>query len=174
MSRINRVPRGFQAFLGNTNFGDNPSELAPEVRATVDISEFYAPDAFNVGSSGNNVVNASGSVVTWDVPPGEIWFLWGGGFAVSQQSGSIGDEIVLQLQVTGMPLGSTAAVVPIYLGGAKASRPALGGSPGFESFTLPRLFPVASGSVIECVAGSLSAGSSWNVRPQYFYFPLRA
>lgn len=73
MSRINRVPFGLQDLLGSTNFGDNPSELAPVVAPTLDLNLWLASER-REATYGNLVAGTSdgvgGQLV---VPEGEMW-----------------------------------------------------------------------------------------------------
>lgn len=76
MGRINTVPRGLQGFLGNTNFGDNPSELARETQATIDLNKFLQVDKMRSYISAAVAVAAGNSNVDRIVvPENQLWFL---------------------------------------------------------------------------------------------------
>ena len=44
MSKINRLPKGLQEFLGNTAQGQNPDELSQTVVPTLEMQQYHALD----------------------------------------------------------------------------------------------------------------------------------
>ena len=72
MGRINTLPYGLQSLLGNTNFGDNPSDLsqvtAPVIGLDHNFEAFRIDYARNTGS-----INSSGDFVATVIPAGEAW-----------------------------------------------------------------------------------------------------
>lgn len=81
MSRINTVPKGLQSFLGNTNFGDNPSELSEVAAPVVQLNPFLQVDQMRARSSAAiTTVNSPGNAIEqFAVPQNKIWFVLGFG-----------------------------------------------------------------------------------------------
>lgn len=73
MGRINTVPVGLQSLMGNTNFGNNPSELAEISAPTIDLAPFLG--AYKVGYARNAAsLNSTGPTGTGvEVPEGKVW-----------------------------------------------------------------------------------------------------
>jgi hypothetical protein len=175
MSKINRLPRGFQDFLGNTNFGDNPSTLESSVRATVDISPFYAPDEWKVGSEAEQTVNAAGLIIEYEVPEGRIWFLQNVGAGVRRLAGAATDVFAFSYVLSGFPLGSVSASVPVYVAGFNdiVIANAGGNARAVVNDGIVQ-WPVPGRTKIQLIATSVPAGSSWGVRPNFVYFDLKS
>ena len=72
MSKINRLPYGFQDFLGNTAAGNNPDKLLTDVRPTVDMSPYWAFGQTQFEGQ-SKAVGAIGGGAFFTVPAGELW-----------------------------------------------------------------------------------------------------
>lgn len=72
MGRINQVPRGLQFLLGNTNFGDNPSELNDITGPTLEQFPFLGQTLLDFRKE-NATINSRGDLISIEVPEGEMW-----------------------------------------------------------------------------------------------------
>lgn len=99
MSRINTVPKGLQAFLGNSNFGDNPSELSPVAAPTIDISDFLKVDQMRVYISGLILQNTPPIALdSLTVPDNELWFLAGVGVRGSASVANVSANVSFRVK----------------------------------------------------------------------------
>lgn len=72
MSKINRLPQGFQELLGNTSQGENPADLSQVVAPVIDMTPYYSvPQMQSAIVSG--LVTTAGNGRFALVPPGEVW-----------------------------------------------------------------------------------------------------
>lgn len=72
MSRINTLPQGFQFLLGNTNQGENPADLDPNVSAGIDMFPFWGLNYVDYVA----FIGQIGAVFQQQfiqVPEGELW-----------------------------------------------------------------------------------------------------
>lgn len=72
MGRINQVPRGLQFLLGNTNFGDNPSELNDITGPTLEQFPFLAQTLMDYTKNARQITQR-GDFLEIVVPEGEAW-----------------------------------------------------------------------------------------------------
>lgn len=73
---INRLARGLLDLLGNTNQGDNPSELLAQVRPSIDLGELYMSERITLFSQTGAINNGVPALdFSAEVPAGEIWLL---------------------------------------------------------------------------------------------------
>ena len=74
MSRINRPPIGLQYVMGNTNFGDNPSELSGITAPVVDLMPFFGVELIDFEYNSANVSSGAGATRI-EVPENELWLV---------------------------------------------------------------------------------------------------
>lgn len=72
MGRITAVPFGLQSLLGNTAFGDNPSELSPETESVLEQFPFLAQSKMDFVTD-SSAVNSVGDNTIIAIPEGEFW-----------------------------------------------------------------------------------------------------
>lgn len=175
MSRINRLPKGFQDFLGNTNMGDNPSFLMQEVRPVVDMADFYQSDELKILSDSEIAVTGPGVVTAFTVPQGRLFFLKSVGFLYRRTGGAATDDISLSWQLDNFPLGTGAGTVPVGLyGWRNLNVENTGGSAGVLQYWFPRPIPVPGDTAIQLIASQYQGAATFNIRPNAFYLDLKA
>lgn len=74
MSKINRPPIGLQYALGNTNFGDNPSELSGVTAPVMDLWPFLGVELIDFEYN-NTTVTSTANRVEITCPENELWFV---------------------------------------------------------------------------------------------------
>lgn len=177
MSRINTVPRGLQAFLGNTNFGDNPSEMHRIASGTVELSRFLITDKVRTWASAPSAVNAGGTIfATQTVPLNECWFVLGGGFRAVNTVGVGLSNACISINATNYAAHDTSPVGPnqipmlnwpyFYATNLQNAE----GVRGMEWF--PEPFPIPSGVQIDWICDSISAGDAFNMEGYLWFVPL--
>lgn len=73
--KIQQVPAGLLDTLGIKSLGRNPNALADEVRAVVDLTEFYLSRRIEMVRVQNTAASASGDEAIITVDNGEIWMV---------------------------------------------------------------------------------------------------
>lgn len=72
MSKINRLPKGLQEFLGNTAAGQNPDTLLNDVRPVIDLTPHWSFEETKwISATGAVALPNQGSFFV--VPDGELW-----------------------------------------------------------------------------------------------------
>ena len=100
MGRINTPPVGLQSLLGNTNFGDNPSDLSEVVAPTLEFFAFMAQQKVHFERNAGSLAG-QGFATQIVIPDGEIWALLGvNGFV---NFNAAGDEIQYQINIRDAP-----------------------------------------------------------------------
>lgn len=108
MSKINRLPKGLQEFLGNTAAGKNPDELSNTVFPQFDMLPFWAHDQIKYRTTTNSAMQQSGGAVyTPPIPQGEVWMPLN--FSGYMTGLSAGDLIRMELSV--FPITQQARLV---------------------------------------------------------------
>jgi hypothetical protein len=175
MSRINTVPRGLQSFLGNTNMGDNPSELSQVTAPVVNLSEWLRIDRMRAFSSAGTIVLAPPTdIVSLTVPDNKLWFLVNAGLWIERTTGTGNGTFASHIVLTGYPSYSGA--------GAPGSEVALfqfnrtfstqGEMADAAQFATP--IPLPAGVTITWRAGinSDSTNDTYNCKGTMLYFEV--
>lgn len=72
MSRINRVPQGFQSLLASQNFGDNPSELSEVAAPVLELDKFLSKTLIR-RTTASASASAIGAALDITIPEGQLW-----------------------------------------------------------------------------------------------------
>ncbi len=187
-SRINRLPKGLQDFLGNSNFGNNPSDLSAIVSPTLDMSPFYAAETIAVYKGGQKIVSTEGDIDLVDVPPGYVWLVTGVGCSIrlsatARPAAGAEPSLDIGFRVENWPQRSSAGVGAQNLPVAhviSADTLWKSGNTGQNSYFntfLPNLFPVLSDTDLIFNVGNLTVNAAnseeFRITPHIWYYPLR-
>ena len=181
MGRINTVPKGLQAYLGNTNFGDNPTELGAVAAAIVDLDKFLRADKMRAYVSPvlAGVSVGRTQVARIEVPENELWFLTSVGFTGARSAGTGTGTVTLAARLDGYPgseFPGTAAGEFMTLYQTPSEQNAFGGS-GFIGFAewLPQPLPLPAGVGISWWFGSNfdTTNDQYDCRGECFYYAVK-
>ena len=180
MSRINTVPRGLQSFLGNTNMGDNPSELSPVAAGVVNLERFLAIDRMRSISSGGTVIPAGSGradVFSITVPDNKLWMLVHVGMHIDKAGGGGQGFLRTHVKLTNYPAyegaGNPGGQIVLASCGSndQVSNPSR--DIGWAE-TFPNPIPLPAGVTLTWRAGDNfdSVNDSWTVVACGLYFEL--
>lgn len=175
MSRINTVPKGLQSFLGNTNFGDNPSEMSEVAAPIVDLNPFLQVDQVRAYESAVITQNAPPVLInSLTVPENELWFILAAAVSVNcvnatQQS--FGSSLRLRFYPNNPNSAANPQVPLLQLNGTSELM-------NREIFIVdhpPQPFPVPGSCAVDWVFDTEeAAGDSWDWRTYLWYYALQA
>ena len=168
MSKINRLPKGLQEFLGNTAQGQNPDELSQTVVPTLEMQQYHALDQMKWVQA-TRTITTIGNGAFFPVPTNEIWrpiYLSGNMTGLEE-----GDDIRLEIAVFD-PAGNrhTLGYGPAY------SQPAysvLNARYAF-GFTWPMQILHSSGWIFSVIANDINfTQPSETLTAQFAYIRMR-
>lgn len=100
--RIQRVPTAFGRLLSLAS-GDGPHVLADDLRATLDLLQFYGMTQFARVDT-TDAVAAEGTVLEQVVPDGQIWVLFAMHFVVQKTATMTALRVSLAWGQAGLPM----------------------------------------------------------------------
>jgi hypothetical protein len=175
MSRINTVPRGLQSFLGNTNMGDNPTEMSPVAAPVVDLDGWLRIDKMRSYVSAGTVMLTIGDVVSLTVPDNKLYMVQQISFHAERSAGSGTGTVRLLAKVEDYPsyTGGGDPGGPIVLAYGEPDTFNTGSYGGLVEW-LPQPFPVPAGAKITWTVSSMSdpTNDDFTVKAGMFYFEL--
>lgn len=105
---IQRVAQGLQGLL-NFFGGYTPAEMLPDVRAVVELGDFYGADLFATATTGPIAVQAINAVASLPVPSNETWRMLAVHAALDLAAAAVG-AAGAAVEVTFIPRGQIGAV----------------------------------------------------------------
>lgn len=113
MSKITRVPRGLQKYLGTQNQGENPVDLAQIVSPGLSMDRFYdvENDFWQAYAFSPTAIATTFAIKT--IPNDEIWIAKNFGLELTFAGATSGDTCRAQIVVQSMPNQSLVGNIPI-------------------------------------------------------------
>lgn len=114
MSKITRLARGLQEYLGTQNQGSNPVDLGQVVTPTVNFDLFYQVEKrfWEAAAFSPTAIDTVKTLVT--IPDDEIWGLYRVSIRISWAGTTVGDSVRPSVTVANLPNISLATqTVPI-------------------------------------------------------------
>ena len=108
MSKITRVPRGIQEYLGTQNQGDNPNELLQSVQPVVDFTRFYDVEKKQF----QNIAFSPTAIDTtfdFQIPDDEIWIVDQAGAVIVFAGATAGDSADFAIGAWYLPNSNSGA-----------------------------------------------------------------
>lgn len=154
--RVNRVPQGLIPLLQLKTGGVTPPAVSDLLAGTIDLTDFYATNRYEMQAVFNNTANAVGNVATLTVPESEFWLVYSASGILIQQNNNDAGAVVVQVK-----LGSN--VNPVMLGQSpNVTFPALANNSNVSAVSngLPRPLLLRSGDLVEAEITELTLGGA--------------
>lgn len=172
MSRINRIPDGFQSLLGTKSLGRNPSELGQIVTPTVAMEKYYLTNIGLEKEQGTYTGAAGvGETAALTIPNGEAWAVLfaGTNYLTSTAVGTaeIATGIILPSDI---PTEQAIPITPTAGTGSLGGALGAGGSINTSVFMQGFVFP--SGTQFVTIVGFVSAAAPVVIRTAVLFSRL--
>lgn len=151
MTAINTVPKGLQAYLGNTSQGVNPSELLPGVRPSLDLTPYWNVDKQQMARWSGTVIGAYNNTQT-QIPEGEMWLVHAASCSLALNAvGDVGGTVV--------QLRNAAGNVQLNLASSEVYTVLAGVSLVTASYVPPQPVFWSAGTVVVGMASTFTPGA---------------